>query len=1137
MSAARFAPSPTEESDDDEYTDDSDASTTVEDNGADPVMRSTFGGRSPQPGHVATASTISDSGLRRRLQRKNQSTPELWSSSGALGGGYRISVGHEEPPRVVAPPEEPASDSDEGETTEEETDPLRFSGERPKGGGSLQAPMASTLRWGEEPPPSVLDPPVVPRVDDVGPPPPQQVPFANVRKVESRETIPAAAGLVSNDSTSSLDTAFHPPPPSNSPRNSPPRDSPPRSAMADHFRRQQTVPLGRASFAGFPVEADDDDDEKTSDGTPVAPVSRGRTSAPERRLSSESHGPAMDGTNAVAQSRTMTDEHKKLLYLMACYSQPSVSRSDTETWVGRLALLVLIYEAVVHKVLDYDFAPASEIVRTRRVYLNISQEGRDDIDDLIEMGLVQCLKLSSTEHQSITAYCVMDKGRKMLPNVSDAFRKEVDGVIRGSTGELIQVQWSDDGVFQLIDPARPNEPVESSITDVEDVSYVSSPFLPLPLLDNGRIALSSYRSQANAAALGTHNIRDDLDEVIVLDDCRILVGEYMPFGTNHMVHLNEKLGTSERVQGGFFTSVVTDLPTATQFQVSPGSTSVAILDFDRTEYLSFEAEVHYPEEPGIVQLETFGVHVQYTGSIIYGLRVESILDRVGSVSLDHLARLLCDVHQDSSKVMDNLVSSYQRKLLDMTYFDRATERDKFNVILAESIEPHLPAAEYLDKEEKENELKQILGDTQAAHNLGDGTLLVVGRHGVLVVGKHAPIYESVLTNYLQLMGLDIFMNNFFTRIFILEDHLKHIAELARNHERNPNSMTVIRGLLNKAAKDVISIEEIHAFLLESLDGLKPAPQRNPGRARTPRSSAGQSPQLSTTRRLATARSTYSLSASVEGWGASERASVEEEMMDLLDTAELYDSLLRRAKDVAKKMGSARHDLQGLRDLTDVLSETQMFRLTEAMTNNTKSLEEMFRSNERASSSLEVMQVILSGTLAFELLDRLSIADQWAWVAQPFLERPGAWFLLNLVMWGIFAGALIKLMAYLTDKSAGVLAVRLKLNLPIDVPAFMRYLQSKPVAEEESELDADRRVHKVVWTEPDDSAEAWFGSPPKIELTFDTVHGFLHKAFIQLSKNSKHPIKETEARNAFLRQLVDAGIVDLAAVDKMQHRQP
>jgi hypothetical protein len=76
----------------------------------------------------------------------------------------------------------------------------------------------------------------------------------------------------------------------------------------------------------------------------------------------------------------------------------------------------------IEGVFDYDYAPVSEqvvsltrvafieIKGNRRVYLNISQEGRDDIDDLREVSAINGLKLSSQEYQSITAYQVSDKG-------------------------------------------------------------------------------------------------------------------------------------------------------------------------------------------------------------------------------------------------------------------------------------------------------------------------------------------------------------------------------------------------------------------------------------------------------------------------------------------------------------------------------------------------------------------------------------------------------------------------------------------------------------------------------------------------------------------------------------------------------
>ena len=43
---------------------------------------------------------------------------------------------------------------------------------------------------------------------------------------------------------------------------------------------------------------------------------------------------------------------------------------------------------------------------------------------------------------------------------------------------------------------------------------------------------------------GQSNIRDELSEAIVLSDVMALVGEWIPFGANQIVALNERLGYS-----------------------------------------------------------------------------------------------------------------------------------------------------------------------------------------------------------------------------------------------------------------------------------------------------------------------------------------------------------------------------------------------------------------------------------------------------------------------------------------------------------------------------------------------------------------------------------------------------------------
>ena len=66
------------------------------------------------------------------------------------------------------------------------------------------------------------------------------------------------------------------------------------------------------------------------------------------------------------------------------------------------------------KVLDYDYAPMSLLVGQKRMWLNITQEGKDDIDDLRAGGLLNALKLSSEDLQPVTAYQVSDMGKEIV---------------------------------------------------------------------------------------------------------------------------------------------------------------------------------------------------------------------------------------------------------------------------------------------------------------------------------------------------------------------------------------------------------------------------------------------------------------------------------------------------------------------------------------------------------------------------------------------------------------------------------------------------------------------------------------------------------------------------------------------------
>ena len=93
-----------------------------------------------------------------------------------------------------------------------------------------------------------------------------------------------------------------------------------------------------------------------------------------------------------------SENHLRLLYMVHVYTRPESASPPAQPqhathtqewdfrdiWLRRIPLLVLIYEAIVSDVLDYDYAPTCVNIGTRRIYMNISQEGCDDLDDLRE---------------------------------------------------------------------------------------------------------------------------------------------------------------------------------------------------------------------------------------------------------------------------------------------------------------------------------------------------------------------------------------------------------------------------------------------------------------------------------------------------------------------------------------------------------------------------------------------------------------------------------------------------------------------------------------------------------------------------------------------------------------------------------
>lgn len=176
-----------------------------------------------------------------------------------------------------------------------------------------------------------------------------------------------------------------------------------------------------------------------------------------------------------------TTDQNRLLYMISLYSKPSEKDEEKVVWVRETSLRALMYEGIVKKVFTWDYAPASVLTADGRIFMNISQEGEDDINDLRELGLIDALKLSTSRHYYITAYCASKKGLTELERLPKGDKAAVDELVKCKCGGNVTAEEQEGKVWLKCDSCKASEP--SGMMDIEDVSYVSKAYIPnLPVV-------------------------------------------------------------------------------------------------------------------------------------------------------------------------------------------------------------------------------------------------------------------------------------------------------------------------------------------------------------------------------------------------------------------------------------------------------------------------------------------------------------------------------------------------------------------------------------------------------------------------------------------------------------------------------
>ena len=160
--------------------------------------------------------------------------------------------------------------------------------------------------------------------------------------------------------------------------------------------------------------------------------------------------------------------------------------------------------------------------------------------------------------------------------------------------ELLKVQWNaEEECYYLVGEVSETF-LRSTVTDVEALSYVMSPYLSRYLSNSDDCSGSLADRVPELVQATEFDIQAGDFLAVTMDSVRLLMTEWIPMGGNAIVALNERLGSSERVQGGFFTAAVDKSPGATLFKGSrSGLTNVRLIDYETYSHVNFEAEVLY----------------------------------------------------------------------------------------------------------------------------------------------------------------------------------------------------------------------------------------------------------------------------------------------------------------------------------------------------------------------------------------------------------------------------------------------------------------------------------------------------------------------------------------------------------------
>jgi hypothetical protein len=526
--------------------------------------------------------------------------------------------------------------------------------------------------------------------------------------------------------------------------------------------------------------------------------------------------------------------------------------------------------------------------------------------------------------------------------------------------------------------------------------------------------------------------------ILFFKDLNLSISEWVPFGQNAITTFNNSIDSLKGIKSSLLTGSVDEEPDTSQFEIVPRFTRVFLEDFDLYNWVKFRAFVEYPEE--VEQIEEIATHVDKSGFVNYGLAVEEVRGKTLSFSLDDTSYMMADLIEDTSIMIEALLTQFQRRALRSVY-GRTPIRPKFTVAMTSALTPEKPTANgYHDREDQENEINQIVGTAYDFFDLPPNEKVILGTTGMIFISSRSEHFSHVLNFYSFVKALQMFESVFFSRLRQMWDVVKDIRKAILSLEQE-EALGEMQQELSELSSDIVLIEELAKFMqISALDADRIWNRNSDG-------------------------------LDLENRALAQRLSIEREIVVIREKIE----------DLTLVSGGLVDEISGLRDMLNTLAEKRMREVSKLMADNVQQgadAQLMLAANAKASrysgAALKILSAISAGALGMKISDLVMKAlDEWNDAKADPIEILGSakfaggylQVIVGMTLWFTMAYVFFKLIKASSAKMKEEKLAKdyvLHLRIPIDVRTTPEKIKAYLAEKQVTFHNVEALGHRVSW---------------------------------------------------------------------------